>query len=112
MEAGSLNIARKDFEMLALEGGIHAFGGLYEKKLNSVEKFNLSTGEWEIAGNLTEPRTSYAVALVPADQFCVDEITPTTSSSTTTTTTTTSNSTTATTTSSSTTSTTSTTSNS
>merc|ERR1719369_780013 len=101
MEAGSLNIARKDFEMLALEGGIHAFGGLYEKKLNSVEKFNLSTGEWEIAGNLTEPRTSYAVALVPAEQFCVDEITPTTSTTTTTsnsttaTTTTTSNSTTA-----------------
>merc|ERR1719369_1129604 len=95
MEAGSLNIARKDFEMLALEGGIHAFGGLYEKKLNSVEKFNLSTGEWEIAGNLTEPRESYAVALVPAEQFCGDEITTTTtSSSTTAATTTTSNSTT------------------
>ena len=55
MEAGSLNIARQDFKMLALEGGVHAFGGLDGKKLNSVEKFNLSTGEWEITGNLTEP---------------------------------------------------------
>merc|ERR1712179_429561 len=93
LEAGSLNFARLNFKMLALEGGIHAFGGLYLKNLNSVEKFNLSTGEWEIAGNLTEPRESYAVALVPAEQFCSDEITTTTiSSSTTATTTTTSNS--------------------
>merc|ERR1712179_389183 len=117
MEAGSLNFPRLDFKMLALEGGIHAFGGFYERTLNSVEKFNLSTGEWEIAGNLSEPRKAYAVALVPAEQFCGDEITTTTTSNSTTattTTTTTSNSTTATrtTTSNSTTTTTTTTSNS
>ena len=73
LETGSLNVARQDFEMLALEGGVHAFGGLDGKKLNSVEKFNLSTGEWEITGNLTEPRGTYAVTLVPAEQFCGDE---------------------------------------
>ena len=80
METGSLNIARQDFEMLALEGGVHAFGGLDGKKLNSVEKFNLSTGEWEITGNLTEPRGTFAVTLVPAEQFCGDEDTTTTAS--------------------------------
>ena len=73
MEAGSLNFARQDFKMLTLVGGVHAFGGLDGKKLNSVEKFNLSTGEWEITGNLTEPRGTYAVTLVPAEQFCGDE---------------------------------------
>merc|ERR1712179_819699 len=113
MEAGSLNFPRLDFKMLALEGGIHAFGGFYERTLNSVEKFNLSTGEWEIAGNLSEPRKAYAVALVPAEQFCGDEITTTTTpSSTTATTTTTSNSTTTTSNSTTATTTTTTTSNS
>merc|ERR1712013_920048 len=94
METGSLNIARQDFEMLALEGGVHAFGGLDGKKLNSVEKFNLSTGKWEITGNLTEPRGTFAVTLVPAEQFCGDEETTTTTTASNTTTDTTSNSTT------------------
>merc|ERR1719320_735741 len=88
METGSLNIARQDFEMLSLEGGVHAFGGLNGKKLNSVEKFNLSTGEWVITGNLTEPRGTFAVTLVPAEKFCGGEETTTTTASTTTTTTT------------------------
>merc|ERR1712013_23955 len=77
IETGSLNIARQDFKMLTLEGGVHSFGGLDGKKLNSVEKFNLSTGEWDITGNLTEPRGTFAVTLVPAEQFCGDEKTTT-----------------------------------
>ena len=81
METGSLKIARQDFKMLALKGGIHAFGGFDGNALNSIEKFSLSTGEWEIAGNLTEARGTYAVALVPADQFCGDDESTTTSNS-------------------------------
>merc|ERR1719320_1852932 len=84
IETGSLNIARQDFEMLVLEGGVHAFGGLDGKKLNSVEKFNLSTGEWEITGNLTEPRGTFAATLVPGKHFCGDEETTATTSNSTT----------------------------
>ena len=41
-----------------------------EERLSSVEKLNLISGKWEMVGNLAEPRSAFAVALVPAEQFC------------------------------------------
>merc|ERR1711892_470938 len=68
---GNLNIARDRFEMLTLNGGILAFGGKYGmESTSSVEKLNLSTGEWKIVGNLKETRAGYAATLVPAEYFC------------------------------------------
>ena len=74
---GSLNIGRSGFELLPLDGGILALGGAVSLLPNgefeistSVEKFNLSTRQWDLVRNITEPRASFAATIVPADLFC------------------------------------------
>ena len=65
--------------MFVIDGGVLALGGMSSSDmLSSVEKFNLSTNKWEIVGNLSEPRAVYAAALVPAEQFCEEDTTPST----------------------------------
>jgi len=78
-EVDDLTVARAYFKMFAIDGGVLALGGVSSSDmLSSVEKFNLSTNKWEIVGNLSEPRALYAAALVPAEQFCEEDTTPST----------------------------------